>query len=411
MTAAKQTQAARKQLLAKLHKALKTHYKPAAPVTGRPLLDQVLFACCLENADHQAAEKAFARLLENYFDLNEIRVTTVAELSETLQELPDPGRAALALRRVLQSVFESTYSFSLDHAKKHSVAHGVKTLEQLHGVPPFVVQHVASTALGAHLIPLDAGAIAGLYLAGIVSQEEYDAGKIVGLERLVAKKAGQEFSALLHEFGADVTANLHGAAVRQVVQAVDPVALKERFPKRGDAMRPPNPPPPAAGKEARKASEAAQNAAEVHRPAGPQAAARPAGKTPLPPPGAGPKRAADGTTAAGGKPGPKPFVVKPHAGKAITIKPREEAPAEPRPAEGKPPAAAKREAQNPGAKKPANAAKAPASAKKPGSVPPRKPAAPAKPANAGKPAPAEPTRTDKAPGRSHSARLKKSKPR
>jgi endonuclease III len=412
MTAAKQTQAARKQLLAKLHKALKAHYKPAAPVAGRPLLDQVLFACCLENADQEAAEKAFVRLVESYFDLNEIRVTTVAELSETLHDLPDPARAALALRRVLQSVFESTYSFSLDHAKKHSIAHGVKTLENLHGVPPFVVQHVASTALGAHLIPLDGGAIAGLYLAGIISQEEYDAGKVVGLERLIAKKAGHEFSALLHHFGADVTANLHGAAVRQVLQAVNPAAVKERFPKRGDAMRPPNPPPPAAGKEGRKATEAAQNAADVHRPAGPQAAARPAGKTPLPPPGAGPKRTADGTTAAGGKPGPKPFVVKPHAGKAITIKPRAEPPAQPEPVGGKPAAsAAKREAPKPAAKKPAGAVKPPAPPKKPAPAAPRKPAAPPKAANGGKAAPAKSAETDKTPGRSHSARLKKSKPR
>jgi hypothetical protein len=49
---------------------------------------------------------------------------------------------------VLQSVFESTYNFSLEHAKKHSLAHGLKTLEGLHGVPPFVIQHVAATALG-----------------------------------------------------------------------------------------------------------------------------------------------------------------------------------------------------------------------------------------------------------------------
>jgi endonuclease III len=410
MTAAKQTQAARKQLLGKLHKAIKSHYKPAAATAGRPLLDQVLFACCLENAPHDAAEKAFARLVESYFDLNEIRVTTVAELSETLHDLPDPGRAALALRRVLQSVFESTYSFSLDHAKKHSIAHGVKTLEQLHGVPPFVVQHVAATALGAHLIPLDAGAIAGLYLAGIVSQEEYDAGKVAGLERFIAKKAGPEFSALLHQFGADVTANLHGATVRQVLQAVNPAAVKERFPKRGDAMRPPNPPPPAAGKEGRKATEAAQNAAEVHRPAGPQAAARPAGKTPLPPPGTGPKRAADGTAATGGKPGPKPFVVKPHAGKSITIKPRVEPPKEPEPAGGKPAAAAKREAPKPVAKKPAATGNRPVPPKKPAAAAPRKPAPPPKPVN-GKAAPAKPTAAGKAPDRNHSAQLKKAKPR
>jgi hypothetical protein len=94
--------------------------------------------------------------------------------------------------------------------------------------------------------------------------------------------------------------------------------MKERFPKRGEPLPAPNPPPPAAGKEGRKAAEAAQTAAEEHRPAGPQAAARPAGKTPLPPPGAGPKRAGEGQP----KTGPKPFVVKPNVGKPLTIKPQ-----------------------------------------------------------------------------------------
>jgi hypothetical protein len=96
------------------------------------------------------------------------------------------------------------------------------------------------------------------------------------------------------------------------------------------------PPPPPAGKQAQKAADAARSAAEQHRPAGPQAAARPAGKTPLPPPGSGPKRTADGKPIPGTKPGPKPFVVKPNVGKPITIKPQAEAPPPVKPEPKKP---------------------------------------------------------------------------
>jgi len=362
----------RPQLMTRLHKALKAAYKPQPTNTSRPLLEQVLYACCLENAPADVAEKALARLVGTAFDLNEVRVTTVAELSESLQDLPDPARAALALRRVLQSVFESTYNFSLEHAKKHSLAHGIKTLEHLHGVSPFVMAHVVSTALGGHLIPLDQGALAGLFLTGIISQQEYDSGKVTGLERLVPKKAGQEFASLLHQFGVDCLANLHGATVKKVLQSVNPAA-KDRFPKRGEPLPAPNPPPAPAGKEGQRAAEAARQAAEEHRPAGPQAAARPAGKTPLPPAGSGPKRTADGKTASG-KPGPKPFVVKPNIGKPITIKPPS------------PPA--------PPAKAPA-----PPAAKKP--LPAKKPE---KPAKAARPA-AKPN------GKRHSAQLAKKKPR
>jgi hypothetical protein len=400
MTAAKQPHPGRKQLLPKLHKVLKSHYKPVVANTGRPMLEQVLFACCLENAQHDAAEKAFARLLESYFDLNEIRVTTVAELAESLQGLPDPARAALALRRVLQGVFESTYSFSLDHAKKHSIAHGIKTLEHIHGIPPFVVQHVVATALGGHMISLDLGALSGLYLAGVISREEYDAGKVAGLERLVAKKSVLEFNSLLHQFGADVVSSLHGTTVRKILQSVSPDSLKERFPKRGEPMPTPNPPPPAAGKESRRAAEAAQNAAEEHRPAGPQAAARPAGKTPLPPPGAGPKRAADGTAKAGGKTGPKPFVVKPNVGKPITIKPQIAAPTpEPKPAAAKPAAKPVKKAETGG--KSAAAKKSPAGGKSVGDAKHK----------SKRPEGKTPAKASAAPGKSHSAQLAKRKPR
>jgi len=331
---------ARGQLLPKLLKALKSHYKPFAANTSRDLLDQVLLACCLENAPADVAEKAFARLKQAYADPNEVRVTTVAELADTLHDLPDPTRAALSLRRALQGVFESTYTFSLDHAKKHSLSHGLKVLEGLHGVPPFVVHYVASTALGGHLIPLDKGSLAGLWLCGLITQHEYDSGKVPGLERLIGKKAGVEFSSLLHQFGVDVLTNLHGNTVRKVVQAVNPAA-KDRFPKRGEQV--PEPVPPVVtDKAAIKAADAARAAAEELRPAGPQAAARPAGKTPLPPPGSGPKKPGDGK----GKSGPKPFVVKP-----LSIKPP--APPEPPPA---PPAPTK-------PTKPAPPAKAAAPAK------------------------------------------------
>ncbi|MFM8633994.1 MAG: hypothetical protein ACKOEX_04155, partial [Planctomycetia bacterium] len=216
----------RQQLLAKLQKSLKATYKPVAPNTTRPILHQALFACCLENAPYAAAEKAFETLLKGYFDLNEVRVTTVAELAESLAGLPDPAHAALSLRRVLQGVFESTYAFSLDHAKKHSLSHGIKTLENLHGIPPFVVAHIASTTLGGHFIPLDRGALTGLYLCGIISQEEYDAGKVAWLDRMIPKRGGVEWSSLLHQFGVDCIANLHGTTVRKIVQAVNPTALK-----------------------------------------------------------------------------------------------------------------------------------------------------------------------------------------
>lgn len=158
------------------------------------------------------------------------------------------------MRRVLQGVFESSYSFSLENAKKHSIAHGIKTLEHLHGIPSFVVAFVTATGLSGHCVPLDRGALSALFLAGIISQAEYDSGKVLGLERLVSKKAGVEFGSLLHQFGVEVLSNLHGATVKKILSRVNP-DVKDRFPKRGESLPAPKP-PPAVGKQAQRAAEA-----------------------------------------------------------------------------------------------------------------------------------------------------------
>ena len=101
----------RSSLIAKLNKVLKQHYKPIPVDVDRPLLEQMLFACCLENAPYAKAQKIYEHLSSSFFDWNEVRVSTVKELAESMRELPDPAAAASNLKSVLQTVFEATYSF------------------------------------------------------------------------------------------------------------------------------------------------------------------------------------------------------------------------------------------------------------------------------------------------------------
>src|SRR6187402_550224 len=100
--------------IAKVHKVLKKHYKPIAPPADRTVLEHLLYACVLENARYEAADEAYARLRESYFDWNEIRVTTVTELAEGMASLPDASAAAQRVKKSLQSIFESTYSYDME---------------------------------------------------------------------------------------------------------------------------------------------------------------------------------------------------------------------------------------------------------------------------------------------------------
>ena len=136
----------RSSLITKLYKVLKQHYKPISVNGDRPLLEQMLFACCLENAPYGKAEKVYEHLNSSFFDWNEVRVSTVKELAEAMRDLPFPMAAASNLKSVLQTVFEATYSFDLESVKKQNLGVGIKRLAKMQGASPFVVAYVTQHA-------------------------------------------------------------------------------------------------------------------------------------------------------------------------------------------------------------------------------------------------------------------------
>jgi endonuclease-3 len=265
----------RAALIAKTHKVLKQHYESVKPHDDQPLLQQMLFACCLENAPYAAAEKVFARLNQNFFDWNEIRVSTVNELAEVMKELPEPAVAASNLKKILQGVFESTYSFDLEQLKKQNISQGIKRLQSIEGVTPFVLANAVQTALGGHSIPLDRGALEVLGILGIASAGEVASGQVTGLERAIPKNKGAEFGSLLHQLGADYLGAPHSPNVKKIITAINPQAV---IPKRSAKSEPPAKAEAAATAKAKALKEGEAKPATKAEPAG----AKPAEKAAKP---------------------------------------------------------------------------------------------------------------------------------
>ncbi|MCA9212687.1 MAG: hypothetical protein KDB27_06470 [Planctomycetales bacterium] len=229
----------RAAVIAKTHKVLKKHFQPVAPIS-RPVLEQLLFACCLENAKHDIAEVCFARLQESFFDWNEVRVTTVRELSEMLKGLPDAELAATNLKHTLHSVFETVYEFSLEPLVKQNLGAAVKTLEDLRGTTPFAVSYVVQNSLGGHSIPICRGSLDVMYIAGALTEAEYKKGSVPGLERAIPKNSGTEFGSLVHQMGAALVASPFSSEVRNILLEIDPDS-KPRMPKRKSSKKPAEP--------------------------------------------------------------------------------------------------------------------------------------------------------------------------
>ncbi len=239
----------RAALLTKTYRVLKKHYQPVAPPPDRSLLEHLLFACCLESSEHSVAESAYSVLVNQFFDWNEIRVSSVRELAEAMHDLTDAPEAAIRLKNSLQSVFESNYAFDLEAFKKQNIGQAVKTLLNYNGTTQFTISYIKQTALGGHSIPVNKGALEALMVIGVISEAEAKKGVVPGLERAISKNKGIEFGSLLHQMGVLLLKNPYGPALRKLLLEIAP-DCKDRLPKRSTK------------KSAEKESEAAEAAPE-----------------------------------------------------------------------------------------------------------------------------------------------------
>jgi len=228
----------RADLITKLHKFVKKEYQVITPPSNRSVLEHMIYGCCLENSTFDAADDAFARLQENYFDWDEVRVTTVAELAESCRNLSDPTAAAKSLKKTLHGIFEHYYQFDLDFLKKENLSKAVQTFQKFNGVSQFVVSYVAQNGLGGHSIPLDHSLMRLFYVLGIVTEDESKKDRVPGLERTIAKAKGAEFSILVHQLAVAFNSAPFSNAIRAKILKVSGDA-KERFPKRASRKKEP----------------------------------------------------------------------------------------------------------------------------------------------------------------------------
>ncbi len=210
----------RAALIGKLQTALKKHYKPAPAQPTRPLLEHVLYASLLEDAPSDLADEGMAKCEQEFFDWNEVRVTTITELGQVLSRLPDPIKAAHRMKSNLQGIFEEFYTFDLDHMKKENLGKAVNKFEKMSGMTPFVLSYTVQHGLGGHSIPIDYSAMVILLSTDIASQPEAATGKVPGLERAIPKNKGIEFSGLLHQAAVDLNKNTKDPRARAMLDAV-----------------------------------------------------------------------------------------------------------------------------------------------------------------------------------------------
>ncbi|WP_165070188.1 endonuclease [Paludisphaera rhizosphaerae] len=260
------------QYLADLQAYLKKRYKPkAGPAPSRlPVIDAVVYGICHEGTTREQANQALSRFKDQFFDWNEVRVSPIEEVQETLADVPDPTGRAHRIRKFLRQLFEKTYSFtSLEALAKKPLKEALKTLQVYEAFgSDYVVATVIQQALGGHAIPIDNAARQALESLGL---HEEDVAALRGLvERAIPKNRGAEFVDLLEEMAHDPAIANDPKAPRWIhtgKPAKSAPAKDEPAPKAAKTAAPAEEKPKAApkAKEPEKAPPA--NAKKAHPPA------------------------------------------------------------------------------------------------------------------------------------------------
>jgi len=264
----------RAALINKTIKLVKKNYTAVAPNKQRSVLEHLLFACCLENTAHDVADQVFESLARDYFDWNEVRVSSIRELAEAFKPLNDPEDSAKRVKRALQSVFESLYSFDMEPLKKQNIGKSIQQLTQYKGTTPFIVAYVTQNGLGGHSIPVNNGLLEAMRIVRVISDGEAEKSTVPGLERVVQKSKGVEIGSLLHPLGVELHRSPYGPTIRKLLLEIDP-DCKDRLPKRPSKKKAS---PPPAKKKAAKQPAPKEKAAVAPTKQGKAAPAKPASK-------------------------------------------------------------------------------------------------------------------------------------
>ena len=149
---------------------LKKAYSGTPPKQDLPVLETLLYAVCLENTAPALAGAVYARLLNAFHDLNEVRVSSISELQPTFDDLQDPQWRAARVKGALQHVFETNYAFDFESLRRKTAEAAAKHLAKIPSLSPFVRSYVMQHCLGNHVLPIDDHMHAALVWLGVAER-------------------------------------------------------------------------------------------------------------------------------------------------------------------------------------------------------------------------------------------------
>lgn len=183
--------------------ALDKFYGKSQQELPQQMLESMLLIICLEDDSWDTAKAAYSRLLDSYFDLNEIRVSSTAELAHTLSGLHDAEWKGLRIRAILRNVFESSYSFDFEKLRRQTPDLTLKTLKKITELSPFVREFTLQELLGTHSVALDNSMLKAAQWLGLVPAATSLPDAMELLKTAVRKSDASNFCRQLRQLATD----------------------------------------------------------------------------------------------------------------------------------------------------------------------------------------------------------------
>ncbi|MGZ0172999.1 MAG: hypothetical protein ACKVHE_25980 [Planctomycetales bacterium] len=212
MAAAKSKTPDKSKILARLLKLLKKEFGGLPRREQLPVLEAMVFSACLENSTYEAADAAFGRLKNDFFDWNEVRVSTISELEPVFEDVHEPEWCAMRVRYLLYYVFDHQFSYDFDGIKKKSFELAFKQVSKIKHLTRFCRNYMLQKCLGTHVIPVDDKMVrTAIWLGLIPVGADEDSGPEL-LKGFIRKADSPEFIWLLKS----LSVSKHGESVLEM---------------------------------------------------------------------------------------------------------------------------------------------------------------------------------------------------
>jgi endonuclease-3 len=240
---------------------LKKAYPGTVPRRDLPVLESLLYAICLENTPLAQADIVYARLLNAFHDLNEVRVSSITELLPVFADVEDADWRALRVKSSLQYVFETNYAFDFESLKRKSADLAAKQLGKIPSLSYFVRSYVLQHCLGSHVLPIDSRMQSALVWLGLAEREATCEHAGEALRTAVRKADAPLFCHLLRCLATDPKRmRAFTAAAKSPPVVDDAIARLEQLIRRGDGGGKAEKRKPAAQKSAKDGNHSSRSA-------------------------------------------------------------------------------------------------------------------------------------------------------